>query len=96
MAKKYVLTSNFDRDHIPAGTVVWDCIGHDYGLASQDTRFTGIQHVSVTFNENGDYPCFTIPHSLLKEVDIASPTDPKFWEANAEEARKYFGVNEND
>ena len=51
-----------------AGTVVYDATGYDYGCSSDDTRETGIQHVSVTLNENGDYPFFTIPREDLQAV----------------------------
>lgn len=43
------------------GTIVYMARNHDYGLASDDTRSTGIQHVSVTLDPSGDYPFFTIP-----------------------------------
>ena len=33
-----------------AGTVVFRPTGWDYGLASDDTRMTGIEHISVTLN----------------------------------------------
>ena len=48
--------------------IVYDSVKHDYGLASDDTRITGIEHVSVTFKEDGDYPFFTIPRADLQEV----------------------------
>lgn len=50
-----------------AGDVVYTSKGYDYGLASDDTRLTGIEHVSVTLNENGDYPSFTVPRADLKQ-----------------------------
>jgi hypothetical protein len=52
----------------PAGTICFDCIKHDYGLASDDTRMTGIEHVSVTLDPSGDWPSFTIRRSSLEEV----------------------------
>lgn len=52
-----------------AGDAVYDQRGHDYGLASDDTRITGIEHVTVTLNENGDYPGFTVPKHHLIKVD---------------------------
>jgi hypothetical protein len=48
-----------------AGTAVYEQAGYDYGLSSDDTRITGIEHISVTLNEDGDYPGFTVPvHDL--------------------------------
>lgn len=49
----------------PAGTRVTKLAKYDYGLSSDDSRAFGIQHVSVTLNENGDYPSFTVPVSKL-------------------------------
>jgi len=53
------------------GRVVYQFIHHDYGLSSDDTQSTGIKYVSVTLNENGDYPFFTIPVHELKEIQDA-------------------------
>lgn len=50
------------------GTVVFRCKGHDYGCASDDTRMTGIEHISVTFHADGSYPFFTVPLSDLKLI----------------------------
>src|SRR5262249_52283497 len=55
------------RDY-PAGTICYDLMGHDYGLASDDTRITGMQHVSVTLDPTGDYPSFTVVASSLEEL----------------------------
>jgi hypothetical protein len=55
-------------DH-PVGTIVYDLRGYDYGLASDDTRFTGIVHVSVTLKPDGDYPSFTIARDSLERID---------------------------
>ena len=52
----------------PAGTIVYDLRGHDYGLASDDTRMTGIEHVSVTLDPDGDYPSFTIVKTDLEPI----------------------------
>jgi hypothetical protein len=55
---------------VKVGDVVYDLHKADYGLANDDTRYTGIEHVSVTFNEDGDYPSFTIP---LEDLEVCSP-----------------------
>lgn len=52
----------------PAGTIVYDLLKHDYGLASDDTRFSGIEHVSVTLDPTGDWPSFTVIKSDLEPV----------------------------
>lgn len=51
---------------VQVGDVVYDCKSHDYGCANDDTRLTGIEHVSVTLKEDGDYPFFTIPSGDLE------------------------------
>jgi hypothetical protein len=53
-----------------AGTIVYDAVGHDYGLASDDTRATGIEHISVTLNSDGSTPTFTIPVTDLAAVTV--------------------------
>lgn len=57
----------------PAGTTVYRLEGHDYGLASDDTGNTGIEHVSVTLNADGGYPSFTYPAEDL----IETPADQR-------------------
>lgn len=52
-----------------AGTVVYSPRAHDYGLASDDTRMRGIQHVSVTLQPDGGYPVFTIPEAHLERME---------------------------
>lgn len=69
--KKFrVLKQRVLRGEIMAevGDIVFDQIGHDYGLASDDTRFTGIEHRSVTKKEDGDYPGFTISVYHIEEI----------------------------
>jgi len=51
-----------------AGQVVYQCFKCDYGLASDDSRITGIEHASVTLKEDGDYPSFTIPKRDLELI----------------------------
>lgn len=53
-----------------AGTVCYKLSGYDYGLASDDTRMTGIEHVSMTLDPNGGYPSFTVPLEDLEEFQI--------------------------
>lgn len=50
----------------PVGALVY--LGRDcYGCASDDTRITGIEHMSVCANESGQ-PFFTIPRDDLEPV----------------------------
>ena len=58
-----------DRFEYPAGTVVYECVNYDYGCASEDTRETGIRHISVTESPTGDYPFFTIAVDDLESID---------------------------
>lgn len=56
---------------VKTGAVVYDILGYDYGLARDDTMMTGVPHVSVTTDENGGYPSFTIPKADLEEIGDA-------------------------
>jgi hypothetical protein len=49
------------------GDVVYEFVKYDYGLAADDTIFTGVKHVSVT-REPNDVSSFTIPLSDLREI----------------------------
>jgi len=54
------------------GDIVYYASVHDYGLSRDDTAILGVEHISVTFNEDGSYPLFTVPiHYLEKVGDIA-------------------------
>lgn len=50
------------------GEFVYDRWGCDYGLSSDDTRATGVEHTTVTLNEDGSYPGFTIPRRHLAKA----------------------------
>ena len=64
--KKYTLTENYNNN--AAGTTVYKAVYYDYGLANDDTRTTGVEHISVTLKEDGGYPFFTIPAYILEGV----------------------------
>lgn len=51
-----------------AGQVVYTAKGYDYGLARDDTYATGVEHISVTFKADGDWPSFTIPRQDLEAL----------------------------
>jgi hypothetical protein len=50
------------------GTTVYECVAHDYGCASDDTRITGVPHISVTLKPDGGYPFFTHPRHMLRQL----------------------------
>ena len=54
------------REEVTAGAVVYDLVGYDYGLALDDTLSYGEPYFSVTLNEDGSYPGFTVPARLLE------------------------------
>lgn len=68
MTKHYVLTKRFDRDLLPPGTDVYRAEIWDCGIAGDDSRTTGAEHISVSLKPDGSAPFFTIPVSLLKEI----------------------------
>lgn len=43
-----------------AGDIVFRASGYDYGLARDDSWYTGKPHISVTKNADGSGPSFTI------------------------------------
>lgn len=56
-----------------AGDIVYAAKGWDYGLARDDTFETGVEHVSVTKNADGEPPSFTIPVMHLRLIDDMEP-----------------------
>ena len=64
-----------DRFDHKAGTVVYAQKYHDYGLASDDTRHTGIEHVSVSLKPDGGYPGFTVPKHQLEPIPAPPAVD---------------------
>lgn len=56
-----------ENGSIEVGTIVYLCIEPDYGTAIEDTLFSKRVHISVTLDEKGGYPFFTIEKSRLKE-----------------------------
>lgn len=69
MTRKYeVLVDSRLEPNAKAGTIVYDLVGIDYGMADMDSNATGIEHVPVTLNEKGEYPFFTIPKAHLKVI----------------------------
>jgi GH25 family lysozyme M1 (1,4-beta-N-acetylmuramidase) len=70
MGKAYrIKRADRAASEVDVGTIVRHCTGHDYGCANDDTRETGIHHVSVTLDPEGGYPFFTIPREDLEVVE---------------------------
>lgn len=57
-----------DRAAMPVGDAefCYSFLGCDYGLASDDSRVSGIPHISVTLNSDGSPPAFTVPSDDLE------------------------------
>ncbi len=53
-----------------AGSIVYRQTGYDYGLAADDTRATGIEHITVTMKRSGGNPGFTIPRRDLDPIEV--------------------------
>lgn len=69
MIKRYrMLKDSSLEPQAAAGTVVYSCANHDYGLASDDSRLTGKPHRSVTLKSDGDYPFFTVPEEDIELI----------------------------
>ncbi len=69
MAIKFKLLKDSKVEHsAKAGTTVYSCLKCDYGIARDDTRAFGYECVSVTFDEGGDYPFFSVPRHDLERV----------------------------
>lgn len=69
MPQQYkVMRADRAADEVSVGDFVYDCNGHDYGIASEDSRTQGIEYVTVTKSPAGDYPFFTIPSMDLDAI----------------------------
>lgn len=68
--KYKVLRDRIIRDEViaAAGTFVYKAVVYDYGLARDDWAHTGVEHISVSLEETGDYPLMTIPLADVEEV----------------------------
>lgn len=51
-----------------AGTEVFLCEKHDYGIARDDTNMTGVTHFSVSLKPDGDYPFFTVSEDDIERT----------------------------
>ena len=55
-------------EDVQEGDMVQEFTDHDYGLASDDTRATGVEHISVVPCAEPNGPSFTVPLSDLEEI----------------------------
>lgn len=69
---------------IVSGARVTKATGHDYGCAGEDTRLTGVEHVSVEVEGSGG-PFFTTPVANLEPVETT--------EADAEARKLVEGMH---
>lgn len=68
---RYIIKGQNAGGH-PVGTICYRATAYDYGLAGDDTRFSGHQHVSVTLRPDGGYPLFTI---RVDHLEVAPDED---------------------
>ena len=57
------------KPEVKAGDTVYTCHMSDYGCARDNTIETGILHISVTLDKDGQYPFFTVPSQDLEVID---------------------------
>jgi hypothetical protein len=87
--KIYVLKKDSNlQPEAKAGSKVYEFLGHDFGCASEDTRNTGREHISVTLDSEGNDGSFTVPLDELTEVPavrevLDATTDPLSLESRA-------------
>lgn len=70
------------------GVTIYQFAGYDYGLAADDTRAFGEPHVSVTLNQDGSIPSFTVPEKDIKAVENDPPMKADFHKCGAGLGRK--------
>jgi len=66
IAKYRVLKQSIVEKRATPGTIIYAFISHDYGIPRLDTRHHKEPWAAFTFNEDGDYPFFTMP---IKDVE---------------------------
>lgn len=69
MPQAYEMLSNSKIEpEATIGKTVYKCAKHDYDCAGDDTRATGVEHISLSLTPDGDYPFFTHRVSELKKL----------------------------
>lgn len=66
---KIINTTMAANSEAKIGDIVYKAIYCDYGCANDDTRSTGLEHISVTYKSDGQYPFFTIPKQHLEIIN---------------------------
>lgn len=66
--KKYLIEIDSINPMARKGTYVYECTRYDYGAAKTDTALLNRHCVTVTYNEDGDYPFLVLPMDILSEV----------------------------
>lgn len=61
MELKIINSDRATSSKVKVGDIVYICTKPDYGCASQDSFYRGLNYISVTYDKNGSYPFFTIP-----------------------------------
>lgn len=80
MAAYLLLADSAIEPEAKTGSIVYDLMRPDYGLASADSRGFGYECVSVTLSPYGDYPSFTVPKSALRKLSDMSSTALKHFD----------------
>jgi hypothetical protein len=75
---------------VEVGDAVYEQSGYDYGLSRDDSRATGVSHITVTKNSDGDYPGFTIP--LVDLLPDGAELNPLATDQDPNHPKKYMGV----
>lgn len=71
-----------DDGGLRRGAIVYKLRKSDYGCANDDTRRTGVEHVSVTLSNEGDWPGTSVPTHVLEPVPFKphlSPFGKGYW-----------------
>ena len=84
----------------PAGTEVFKCQEYDYGLARDDTNMTGVDHISVSLNPDGDYPLFTVSEADIERTGHAKELpitmhEPRFQHTYCSQCLKNCGPGDD-
>lgn len=59
------------HDGLLIGTICYRLSMWDYGVAGDDSRRYGTDHISMTLDPRGNYPGFTVPTYLLEEACLS-------------------------
>lgn len=67
--KKFTMLADSEiRPDVKKGDVVYEYMGNTYGLKSEDTRMTGVEHDAYTKDPEGGSPFFTHPVSGVQAI----------------------------